>query len=96
MASFKIDPSELYALAAELDQASRQIAAALDTLTRKTKTLMSQWTGEAADSFLTAETDWNASMERINKILASASETASNNATTYENAESRVARMWAQ
>lgn len=94
MASITIEPGEVHTLATTLADSSRQIADSLDTLTAKSRTLMSQWSGEAANSFLAAEIDWNASMARINAILAEAARVASDTASHYEATDAAVGRMW--
>ncbi|MBA8815039.1 WXG100 family type VII secretion target [Microbacterium halimionae] len=66
----------------------------LDALQARLDVLSTEWTGEASAAYVAAQSEWNASMARLERVLQSASGLAGSAVDRHLEARERVAALW--
>ena len=94
MTDITVKPDRVYATASAVDAGARGIEGALQTLEGSQGLLLTQWTGDAADAYSSAQTGWLQQMRTLvaaGHAAAAAAETA---AAAYRDADDSVGRAW--
>lgn len=86
----EVDPTSLRAMNDELIQAAGAIDTDIQNLTSELNYLMTQWSGEAAEAYLSAQSGWNSSMNEMHSVLAQITALVATIATRYETTESNI------
>lgn len=89
---FSADPRAISATSDELANAASAIDQQLQGLTSELNFLMGQWTGEAANAYLTAQQGWNESMTGLHSVVFEAGSLLEGIAVRYETTEAAVVR----
>jgi WXG100 family type VII secretion target len=84
------DPESIRELSDELQSSLTAMTGTLDMLTGELNYLMNQWTGEAADAYLAAQSGWTEAMDSITDVLFKTTALLSTIATRYETTESAI------
>lgn len=92
--AMRFDPDALHATAARLADATAAIRQRLDDLDAEAGTLIGSWSGEAAEAYRQAQQEWNVSLNRMNRILHSATRATDASAVRYATARAKVAERW--
>jgi WXG100 family type VII secretion target len=82
------------ALQDALGSANGQIQSEIDRLTASLDALSGQWSGEASEAYRAAQQEWNATMVRLNGLLASTQKLAGSAVTHHLAAREKVAALW--
>jgi early secretory antigenic target protein ESAT-6 len=81
-------------LSGDLQNGSKDIAGILETLDGQVKTLIGSWEGAAQNSYHEAQKQWDASLKRINELLAKISTAVSTISGQYADTDkSNAARF---
>lgn len=73
---------------------SREISQILFQLSTQLDVLRPQWSGDAAEAYRAAQLEWNKSMDRMAKLLFSASRVSGNAVDLHLEARAKVVKLW--
>jgi WXG100 family type VII secretion target len=90
----RFDPASLQGSAGRLAEATAGIRDELTALEAAADKLIGQWSGEAADAYRKAQSEWNAGLARMNDILAKSSSAADAAAARYAAVQTKIAERW--
>ena len=89
MAEFKVTSGELRNKAAELRTLNEQFKKAVEEMTANEQQLMGMWDGDAKETFHAAYNNDKSQMENFYQVIEKYCQALENNATQYEQAESK-------
>jgi early secretory antigenic target protein ESAT-6 len=84
------DPDQMLDLVAALQSAVTAMGDELDQLDGELSDLMDEWSGDAADAYLSAQQGWNGSMAELRGWLSRCATTLAVSATRYSDTEAAV------
>ncbi len=96
MNDIAVKEPQLRELAQSLYEAAGGIGRELDILAGCCTELSGQWTGEAADAFQFAESQWQRQMAELKAVLAEIGVNVSQTADLYADVESRIEELWTE
>lgn len=94
MESLRVDPSRLQALSESLQNNSKNIEAALETLDSKIDKLRAEWSGESQAAYDEAQRRWNEQLTEMNRILSTISTKTSEIASAYVATDAAAAKRF--